>query len=833
MPGSQPDHEDPRPPYDGAHELNPVGGEADSGGDRSPAATRNGQELFEHAPVSLWREDLSLVKHHMDALRAQGVEDFRAFFEEHPEEVLRCVGMVRILDVNRATLELHGAKSKDELRASLDKVFTEESVATVRELLIALADGATTFEAESVKRTLSGERLQILLKLFLDPQASDWDLVHVAITDLTRLRQTEEALRDSETRFRGLSEASFEAIFISEKGICLEQNQTAERMFGYSLSEAVGRQGTDWIAPEDRELVIGNMLTGYEEPFRATALRKDGSTFPAELRGRMMEYRGRQVRVTVLRDISERVRTEEALRASEELFRTLFRHASDGILTVDPYDARGPVIANVNETAALRHGYTRDEMRGMRITDLDAPEQRGEIRQRLLKIMSGEAVQFQTIHMHKDGGKIPLEVSAQLVEAGGKQLILSIERDIRERLKAEDERLALERQLQHAQKLESLGILAGGIAHDFNNILMAVLGNADLVLRDLPPDAPGRSNIGEIATAARRAADLTKQMLAYSGKGHFITESIRLNRFVEEMSHLLEVAIPKKTRITYNFARDLPRFKGDPTQIRQVIMNLITNAAEAIGEDSGVITLSTGVKDCDRACLDATEAAALAGLEEELPEGRYVWLEVADTGCGMDEGTRRKVFDPFFSTKFAGRGLGMAAVLGIVRGHRGTLRILSDPSGGTVLRVYFPTSAEASEDQAPVAEPRVLQDEWRGSGTVLVVDDEEVVRSIAAKMLQRIGFDVLEAGDGKEALEQLQRHGDEIRCVLLDLTMPQMDGEETVRELRRTHGKIRVVLSSGYTEQEVSPRFADLGIDGFIQKPYRLQALSDQMRELV
>ncbi|GAG07392.1 unnamed protein product, partial [marine sediment metagenome] len=272
---------------------------------------------------------------------------------------------------------------------------------------------------------------------------------------------------------------------------------------------------------------------------------------------------------------------------------------------------------------------------------------------------------------------------------------------------------------------------------------MAILGNADLALSGLAPESPARESLEEIEAAAKRAADLARQMLAYSGKGRFAVAAIHLRRLVEEMAHLLEASISKKAILKYDFAQSLPAIKADPTQIRQVVMNLITNASEAIGDDQGVISISTGVLECDRKYLSETY------LDEQLPEGAYAYFEVADTGCGMDAKTLGKIFDPFFTTKFTGRGLGLAAVLGIMRGHNGALKVHSEPGKGTTFRVLFPCldrPPEPSEKEAARTDP------WRGSGTILLVDDEQPVRAVAKRMLERAGFTVLTAANGREAL---------------------------------------------------------------------------------
>jgi PAS domain S-box-containing protein len=395
--------------------------------------------------------------------------------------------------------------------------------------------------------------------------------------------------------------------------------------------------------------------------------------------------------------------------------------------------------------------------------------------------------------------------------------------DVTERRRAEEERRALERKLLEAQKLESLGVLAGGIAHDFNNLLVAILGNASLVLPDVAPGSPVREALEQIQIAAQRAADLTRQMLAYAGKGRFVIQHLDMNTIVEEMTQLLQASIPKTVALRYYLAPDLPAIEADATQIRQIAMNLVVNAAEAIGTKQGIISITTGAQWADR------EYLAEVYLAPELPEGRYVFVEVADTGHGMDAATRAKIFDPFFTTKFTGRGLGLAAVIGIVRGHKGALKVYSEPEKGTTFKILLPASAAATEAQVI---PQQSAADWRGSGTVLVIDDEPDIRKIATRMLQRFGFTVLTAEDGHAGIEILQTQANSIVCVLLDMTMPHLDGPETFRLIRQTMPTLPVMLMSGYNEQEAISRFAGKGIAAFLPKPFTTKDLSIRLQSL-
>jgi PAS domain S-box-containing protein len=388
--------------------------------------------------------------------------------------------------------------------------------------------------------------------------------------------------------------------------------------------------------------------------------------------------------------------------------------------------------------------------------------------------------------------------------------------DITERKSAEEERLKFEQQLLHAQKLESLGVLAGGIAHDFNNILTSIIGNADLALIRINPESPAIDNLRSIEKAAARAADLSKQMLAYSGKGRFVVSNHDCNDLLEEMLHILKVSISKKAVLRLNLTRPLPLVEADATQLRQIIMNLVINASEAIGDKSGIIAITTGCMDCDRSYLKDV------WLDENLGDGLFVFIEIADTGCGMSKETMTKLFDPFFTTKFTGRGLGMAAVLGIVRGHKGAIKVYSEPGKGSTFKILLPASGRPAE----IFNRDTLNNHWRGTGTVLLVDDEETVRGIGVEMLKELGFNVVTANDGREAVELYKTRNDFV-FVLLDLTMPHMDGEQCFRELRALNPDVKVIISSGFSEHEVEQKFVGKGLAGFVQKPYKLSVLRD------
>jgi two-component system, cell cycle sensor histidine kinase and response regulator CckA len=428
--------------------------------------------------------------------------------------------------------------------------------------------------------------------------------------------------------------------------------------------------------------------------------------------------------------------------------------------------------------------------------------------------------------LDQQGREVPVSevILVQRDDVGRPAFFSSIARDISAQRKAEVERLATERKMLDAQKLESLGVLSGGIAHDFNNLLTIMLGNASLARLGLAEGSPAVGRLEQIEAAAMRAADLCKKLLAYSGRTQFSTELVDLSALVEDTSQLLKVSISKKCVLKFDLTRELPAVRAEATQLRQIMINLVINASDAIGERSGTIRVATGVMRADAAYL----AGATPALD--LTPGDYVWIEVSDNGSGMTQEVRARIFEPFFTTKFTGRGLGLAAVLGIVRGHRGALKVTSEPGRGSSFKLLFPAAEGKPE---PATDVRDTQAGAQITGTVLVIDDEEPVRTAAARILESHGFQTVMAADGREAVRVFGRRPADFKAVLLDLTMPDMDGEETFYELRKLRGDIPVVLMSGFSENDSLDRFAGGTLAGFIAKPFDRDTLAAKLRAVV
>ncbi len=478
-------------------------------------------------------------------------------------------------------------------------------------------------------------------------------------------------------------------------------------------------------------------------------------------------------------------------------------------------DGAGKVVS-VNQQACTSLGYTRDELHFLTVYDFDPTMTAESWAAHRAATRATSSRTFTTIHRRKDGTTFPVEILVKQFTFDGELYSVSFAKDITERLNAEQEKAKLESRLLQAQKLESLGVLAGGIAHDFNNLLMVILGNLDLALAEIARSGNAQPMLHEADRAGKQAADLCRQLLIYAGKGNSKVEPVDVGDLLREQARMLEVSASRSVRLLLNLADDLPHINADISQLRQVFMNLIINASDAIGQAAGVISISASSLTCEREYLDNTESA------QPLAPGRYVSVEVSDTGCGMDAAVRARIFDPFFSTKTASRGLGLAAVRGIVNNHGGGIRVHSEPGKGTTFQLLFPvpsTLVEAAPAPATTAS-------WRGSGVVLLIDDEAALRTLGTLMLGQLGFETLAASNGAEGLALFKEHRAKIQFVLLDWTMPELGGGETLRGLRQIEPDVRVILASGHAADDLLHQVGPGRVSALVHKPYTLDELA-------
>lgn len=638
-----------------------------------------------------------------------------------------------------------------------------------------------------------------------------------------------EALRESERRLKLAQEIGA----VGDWEFVVESQQISWSDQVYSLFErdpALGpptyEENNAYYLPEDSLKLQENVRRAIEhgEPSDANYRLKLPSGRLAHYRGLIRVKKDPSGRVTQLlgtvQDITEHKETAEALRASEARLRAFIDHSP---ALVSSKDLTGKVTL-VNKRFSLLAADEEEPFVGKSVFDL-FPRDVAEALWENDRLARQGPVEAEEVVPHADGSthtylsvKFPLsDAQGNLIGTG------AISTDITQRKRAEEEQRQMDGRLQRAQKLESLGALAGGIAHDLNNLLQVILGNVDLAESCLPSESKALPRLKKVTEATHLAADLASQMLAYTGQVQFAAEELNLDTLLSETSGLLKSAASKKTRLKFVTSGDLPALEGDSTQLQQILLNLVANGSEAIGDEPGEVKVETSAVECDRRFLDSF----LEG--EQLSEGLYVRLEVSDTGCGMDQETQARIFEPFFSTKFTGRGLGLSAVLGIVRVHRGGIKVESEPGRGTSFVVLFPACTQPSDAAPRSAAPG----EWRGSGTILLADDEEEVRTIAAETLEALGFSVLEAADGVEAVRLFREHHEKIAGVVLDLKMPRMDGKQAYQELKRISAAVPVVLVSGYAEQDALAGLAQETPAGFLQKPYRLSTLRETLRQVL
>jgi len=642
-------------------------------------------------------------------------------------------------------------------------------------------------------------------------------LTSIAI-DNCRNRERLQAARQQQIELAQTIEYSSDLIYVYDlDGVVIAANEASKAAFG---GEVIGKNISQIVAPNHlqlaREMMQKKLTTGENTVYELDVIDSSGERHNLEINSSLVMRNDKPVAINgIARDITARKQAEKQLALLIQAI-----HASHEAIMV--LDAEG-IIEFANPAAAALYEKTLDQMIGMSAAVLRGGVHGDAIYHDIIDTINRGKTWCGEILFHpvdNDDHLVARRISPIMDETGRVHHQICIDRDITEAKRRSQ-------QLEHTQRLESLGVLAGGIAHDFNNLLTAILGNAAMAERGLDTGGDVKKHLSHIRKSSQRAADLCKQMLAYSGKGRFIVEAINISELIREMTRLMEVSIGKHITIRYGLNEDLPLIDGDTAQIQQVILNLITNANEAIGEARGDIVFSTGIMQAKRAYLDATLT------NERLSEGEYIYIEVADSGCGMDRETISKMFDPFFTTKFTGRGLGMSAILGIVRGHHGAIRVNSKPDKGTTFRVLFPASDIKGSDQSQSVEKVDVVLTSHCKGTVLIVDDEALIREIANAMLKGAGFDIIEAVNGKEAVDIYRQRGSEISAVLLDMTMPKMDGKTCFSELKKINPDVRVLLSSGYSEQEIDRLFAGQSPAGFIQKPYLPELLQQKMEEIL
>jgi len=617
--------------------------------------------------------------------------------------------------------------------------------------------------------------------------------------------------KDTELRFLGCNSA-----FARDAGV-----EGPEDLVGRNDYQVAWKSQAELYRSDDR-LVIesGTPKLSYDEPQTSPeGEQKWLRTSKVPLRSNDNQIIGV---LGMYEDITGYKQAEILLMNEKALLRSLIDSATDLIYFKD---CKG-IYIGCNKASEKFIGISEGQQVGKSDFDLFEHDMAEYIRHYDRKVLEeGEAVRIEERMASLDGSEVILDtLKAPIYNSNGQLLgLVGISRDITERKRVEEERQALEQQFQHSQKLESLGVLAGGIAHDFNNILAIIIGNCSMAM--MAPDT-AEKRIPEIEKAAERAAGLCRQMLTYAGKAQSVMTRVNMTILMDEMIKMLKSTISRNVEIRSNLSVDVPAIIGDAGQLRQVVMNLIINGAESIGESQGLVLVSLARRAIG---ADQREKNHLGAV---MSPGWYACLEVTDNGCGMDVETRRRIFEPFYTTKFTGRGLGLSAVLGIISAHKGALQLFSQPGKGTTFKIYLPIDS-GSDSIGDESFDRKPDEPWQGSGTILLVEDEESIRSVAQSMLELLGFRVIEACNGKEALEIYRKNAGEIAMLLTDIGMPIMDGYSLIRELKTLNPRLPIIVSSGFGDSVVASKIPDKSIAESVGKPYNFDQLREVLKRVV
>lgn len=642
-------------------------------------------------------------------------------------------------------------------------------------------------------------------------------------------------------------DASPEPHFILDhQGVFLALNAAAEKLTGYKADRLVGRSFRELgMLPPQASLQADGRFEEVAEGGRLDAdeyalVRSDGTQLYVLVQPYQVNLASGRFVVAVVRDISRRKQAEieierhrenleriveertGELKASEDRFRFYFEYAPDAFYLIN---GQGTILDG-NRAAEKLVGYPREELIGEGLSGILPPDQFKKAMELLVQDLLGvPSGPNEYLLRHKDGQLIPVEVSTHPSTLRDEKVVLGIARDIRERKRAEEERGSLEEQLRHAQKMEAVGLLAGGVAHDMNNVLGSIMSVATLMRETGKGSDESLSDIDDILEACRRGRDLTQNLLGFARKGRVRRERFSLTTVVDEVVALLTRTIPKTVTLDVDIAEALGRVEGDPSQMTLALMNICLNAMDAM-KRQGALSITAQEEQ-----LDEVFVASKVGYN--LAPGPYARLIIKDTGHGMNQKIMARVFDPFFTTKERGEGtgLGLSMVYGTIKSHSGLVELESEPGKGTIVTIFLPIVDHLKNAiQSDVDEQRVPAPSQQ---TILLVDDEDILRRAGRRLLEHLGYTVLMASNGEEALEVFDRHQESISLVLLDLIMPTMDGEETFRNLRKRSADLKILLVSGFSRDGKAEELITEGAAGFIQKPFELGTLSSTIARVL
>lgn len=734
---------------------------------------------------------------------------------EHAEDGIFTINMQgQFLLANEKFCEMMGYSKEECLRNNVLDTYPDGMRMIGKKRLASLQQGKALRFERPMKR-LDGGILFVEANAWKDDDGN----IQAIVRDVTERKLAEESLRDAETRYRMLFEHSPDGIVIIDPSTArfLEFNEKACQQLGYSRDEfsklSVFDLEVEETPDETRRQIAGVIRKGQAD-FETRQRTRKGDIRNIHVIAQLLDVGEKKLYHCIWRDITEWKKMENALRQSEELYRNMFNRHSAVKLLIDPDTGR---IVDANEAAVKFYGWRHDELTQMKIQDINTlpPE---EVKKEMEKVGTRKPVKFEFKHRTANDSIRNVEIFSSNIEVNGRNLLYSIIHDVTESRKIEEERKKFENQLQQAQKMEAVGELAGGIAHDFNNLLMTMQGNVSMMLEDIDPFHIHNDYLKSIDAQIRSAANLTRQLLGFARAGHYNVKPTNMNEVLEGNASMFG-RTKKEIQIHQNYEKELWLVDADRDQMGQVFINMFVNAWQAM-PSGGNLYIET-----KNMVLDETHG------EPYMPSpGRYVRISVTDTGIGMDENTKQRIFEPFFTTKQRGKGtgLGLAMSYGIIKSHNGFINVYSEPGQGATFNIYLPVSqmeapTEASENSVII----------RGTGMILLVDDESQVLKISQRMLEYLGYTVITAQGGSEAVNLYEEKKEEIDLVLLDMIMPDMSGQKVLEHLQRIKPDIKVIILSGYSDNDITEEIMESGGKGFLQKPAPLKELSQKIHEVL
>ncbi len=725
-----------------------------------------------------------------------------------------------LIEVNETYCRMSGYSEQELLTMKINDVEALETpVDTADRIRKIIFAGEDRFESRHKRKDGHVFDVEVSVKY----RAEEGGQLVCFLRDITDRKLAEEALRESEEMFRNIFEhhSAVKLIIDPDTGNIQNANKAAESFYGWPEEQLRRMSMFDINTLPAKELSVkmDKAIRRERVRFEFRHRRADGSIRDVEVFSGKIVVHEKALLHSIVHDVTERKEAERLLRESEERYRQLFDNIKDAVYVYLGTAERMPGrIIEVNEVACKSLGYTREEFLQMSPPDIDTPDTLANLPRVMEELYQNGQTMWEGAHMTKDGQRIPVEISNRLFDFRGVPMILATARDLSERKKAEEEKEELQAQLNHAQKMESVGRLAGGVAHDFNNMLGVILGHAEMAMGQIDETNQLFADLTEITKAAERSAELTRQLLAFARRQTISPKILDLNETVEGMLKMLRRLIGEDIDLAWLPAKSLWPVKVDPSQLDQVLANLCVNARDAIS-GIGKVTIETGTT-----CFDSDYCAR----HPEFVPGEFVMLAVSDDGCGMDKETVSKIFEPFYTTKNMGEGtgLGLATVYGIVRQNNGFINVYSEPGQGTTFKLYIPRAEEQKTEKPPVHSNQDL----RGKETVLLVEDEEPMLALGKTILQRYGYEVLATKSPTEALAMAQNHAGPLHLLITDVVMPEMNGRDLRDRLAEIKPGFKTIFMSGYTANVIAHHgILDEGIN-FLQKPFSLQTILEKIR---